>query len=335
MAIDCHAHYVPPQMIDALGSRARDFGLTLHHAPGCQCAVHFENGVKLRPFFNDLVESKDARLKAMDATGVDRQVLSSWTDLYAPHLDVKTAIEWHAFLNEHLRRVRDETPHRFSYLASMPLPHAEASASLLENEVKQHGAVGAVIPANVLDTNLGELDLEAFWQAAERLDVGVFLHPVQAVPQPRSAKFGLTQVVQYTTDTSLTVGSLMMSGVLDRYPRLRILLSHGGGSVPYLIGRFDIMHARMNKAHQANVAKEKPSAYLLRFYYDSIVHDPSILSWLATRVSIPQLVLGSDYSFPPADRDPVKTVMEAGFSADECGAILERNAHDLFPALPA
>jgi aminocarboxymuconate-semialdehyde decarboxylase len=270
----------------------------------------------------------------MDATGVTRQVLSSWCDIFGPHLDRTTAARWHRFLNEQLARLCEQYPDRFSMLASVPLPYADESVTELDYAVHSLGAVGAVIAANASDVNLGELELDPFWQKAVDLDVGVFIHPVQAVPLRRSAKFGLTQIAQYTSDTTMTVGSIIMSGVLDRFPDLRLLLSHGGGGVPYLIGRFDCMHERMDKIGQGNVAKAAPSAYLTRFYYDTIVHDPEILRWLASRVSAARVVLGSDYSFPPADRNPVTTVRRAGFTVAEERAILEENALALFPALP-
>ena len=191
-----------------------------------------------------------------------------------------------------------------------------------------------MIPANVAEVNLGDLDLDPFWQAAIDLDVGIFIHPVQAVPLPRSAHYGLTQVAQYTNDTTMTVGSLIMSGVLDRFTTLRLLLSHGGGGFPYLSGRFDCMHGRMDRVQQKDQAARTPSAYLSSFYYDTILHDPEILRWLASRVGIDRVVLGSDYSFPPADRDPVRTVKAAGFTPDAEHAILNDNAFALFPALP-
>jgi aminocarboxymuconate-semialdehyde decarboxylase len=334
MPIDVHAHYVPPHLLEALEPRANEFGLTLQHGPNCQCAVHFDNGPKIRPFFAELVEPVDKRLAAMDATGVSRQLLSSWCDIFGPHLDRAMASRWHRFLNEQLARLCGQHPDRFSMLASVPFPHADDAAAELEHAVRSLGAVGAVIPANVLDVNLGDLDLDAFWAKAVELDVGVFIHPVQAVPLKRSAKYGLSQIAQYTSDTTMTVGSIIMSGVLDRFPTLRLLLSHGGGGVPYLIGRFDCMHERMDKVAQGDVAKAPPSAYLRRFFYDTILHDADILRWLATRVSVERVVLGSDYSFPPADRDPVSTVRHAGFTPDEQQAILEDNAYALFPALP-
>jgi aminocarboxymuconate-semialdehyde decarboxylase len=143
------------------------------------------------------------------------------------------------------------------------------------------------------------------------------------------------QIAQYTVDTTFTVGSLISAGVLDRFPMLRILLSHGGGTFPYLTGRFDVMHDRMDRKQQGDVAKNAPSTYLRRFYYDTILHDAEILKWLATRVSVDRIVLGSDYSFPPADLDPVDTVRKAKFSAAETEKILEDNPRALFPQLPA
>jgi aminocarboxymuconate-semialdehyde decarboxylase len=217
----------------------------------------------------------------------------------------------------------------------VPLPHPQESAAELEYAVRELGAVGAVLAANVEGTNLGELDLDAFWQKVVALNVGVFIHPVQAQPLPRSAKFGLLQIAQYTVDTTLCVGSLIGAGVLDRFPELRLLLSHGGGTFPYLTGRFDCMHGRMDRTAQEDVARQPPSAYLSRFFYDTILHDPSILRWLSQRVGIAQIVLGSDYSFPPADLDPVGTVRAAGISVEEMQAVYERNPRILFPRLPA
>jgi aminocarboxymuconate-semialdehyde decarboxylase len=334
MAIDVHAHYVPPTIFEEVEGQASRFGLTVvRHPPACTCAFHFNYGLKVRPFFPKLVEPVVERLDAMEKQGVDRQVLSCWADIFAYGLPREQAKGWHRFLNEHLSRLCEEQPQRFAMLASVPLPHAQEAAAELEYAVKELGAVGAVVAANVEGTNLGEIDLDALWQTTVALDVGVFIHPVQAQPNARVAKFGLAQIAQYTVDTTLCVGSLIGAGVLDRFPDLRLLLSHGGGTFPYLTGRFDIMHTRMDRAAQKDIAKETPSAYLKRFYYDTILHDPSILRWLAERVSIGRIALGSDYSFPPADMDPVATVRAAGFSAAEIQAIAEDNPRRLFPRL--
>lgn len=334
MPIDVHAHYVPPSLIETIETRAGELGISvIQHPPACSCALHFDYGLKVRPFFPKLIEPVERRLEAMQRQGVSRQVLSIWTDIFAPGLPRDKSLKWHRYMNEHLAAVCQKNPDAFSMLASVPFPYAQESAAELEFAIKHLGAVGVVIAANVEGVNLGELDLDAFWRTAAELDAGIFIHPVQAEPTPRVKKFALSQIAQYTVDTTFTVGSLISAGVLDRFPTLRILLSHGGGTFPYLTGRFDIMHERMDRKQQGDVAKNAPSTYLRRFYYDTILHDASILKWLASRVSVGRIVLGSDYSFPPADLDPIHTVRRADFSAAEMKQILEDNPRGLFPQL--
>jgi aminocarboxymuconate-semialdehyde decarboxylase len=335
MPIDAHAHYVPPSILEAVEERAGELGISVvRHPPGCACAFHFDYGLKVRPFFPKLIESLDQRLAGMERQGIDRQLLSMWADIFGYGLPRDKSAKWHRFLNQHLAETCADKPEKFSFLASVSLPHAEDAAAELDYAVRELGAVGAVIAANVEGVNLGEIELDAFWRKAIELDVGVFIHPVQAQAGPRTTKFALAQIAQYTMDTTLCVGSLIFSGVMDRFPQLRLLLSHGGGTFPYLTGRFDCMHERMDRAAQGDVAAHPPSSYLKRFFYDTILHDPAILRWLAERVSVRQIVLGTDYSFPPADMAPLASVGQAGFSPTELAAIVEDNARMLFPRLP-
>ena len=336
MAIDVHAHYVPRRILEVLEERAAEFGVSLvKQLPGCQCAIHFDYGLKVRPFFPKLIEEVGARLDAMGGQGVDRQVLSLWADIFGYGLPPEAAARWHRLLNESLSQLCARHDRRFSMLASVPLPHAAAAARELEHAVVQLGAIGAVVAANVEGVNLGELPLDELWHAAVALDAPIFIHPVQAMPAPRTAKFGLAQIAQYTFDTTLCIGSLIFSGVLDRFPGLRLIASHGGGAFPYLLGRFDCMHHRMDREAQGDVAREPPSAYVPRFHYDTILHDAKALRWLTETVGIERVVLGSDYSFPPADHDPVGSVRAAGFSAEAMARILDGNARALFPRLRA
>ncbi|MFZ1095844.1 MAG: amidohydrolase family protein, partial [Xanthobacteraceae bacterium] len=219
--------------------------------------------------------------------------------------------------------------------ASVTLPDAAAAAREAEFAMKQLGAAGLVIASNVEGVNPGELALDELWHAAVELDAPIFIHPVQAMPAPRTAKFALAQIAQYTFDTTLCVGSLIFAGVLDRFPALRIILAHGGGTFPYLLGRFDCLHARMDRAAQGDVALAPPSAYVRRFHYDTILHSPMHLRWLAEAVSVERMLLGSDYSFPPSDLDPVGTVRKAGFSDVETAKIFDYNARALMPQLKA
>jgi aminocarboxymuconate-semialdehyde decarboxylase len=190
-----------------------------------------------------------------------------------------------------------------------------------------------MISANVEGKNIGELALDPFWAKAEQLRLPVILHPVLTEPAPRATKFGLTQSVQYTFDTTLGIGSLLFSGVLDRFPDLVVVAAHGGGAFPYLAGRFDVMHERMDRTAQSDVAQNAPSSYAPMMAYDTIVHGPKALRFLADLVGVERLLLGTDYSFPPADLHPFGSLRAAGFHASEIDTIVDGNPRRLFPRL--
>jgi aminocarboxymuconate-semialdehyde decarboxylase len=142
-------------------------------------------------------------------------------------------------------------------------------------------------------------------------------------------QFALNQIVQYTFDTTLAVGSLISSGVLDRFPTLTLILAHGGGALPYLAGRFDCMHGRSD-AGAGIVAAGPPSTYLRRMYYDTLLHDAHALRYLASRVEIDRLLIGTDDAFPPADHDPLGSLRRAGFGAADIERIGEGNPRAIF-----
>jgi aminocarboxymuconate-semialdehyde decarboxylase len=172
-----------------------------------------------------------------------------------------------------------------------------------------------------------------FWGTAERLKLPVIIHPVLAGSAPRAAKFALTQSAQYPFDTTLGGGSLLFSGVLGRFPQLTLVLSHGGGAYSYLAGGFDIMPVRMDRAAQGDVAQKAPSTYAPMMAYDTIVHAPKALRFLADFMGMDRLVLGTDYSFPPADLQPLASLRTAGFSAPDVSRIADKNPRRLFSRL--
>ena len=330
MPIDVHAHCVPRQLVEGLRAKGARLGISVLEAePGCP-RLRFDYGLAVRPFFAKLVEEPAERIESMGRTGIDRQLLSAWTDIFGYGLDRERGSAWHRLLNDSLAALCRRHPDRFSLLASGHLPDAAGAARELERAVRDLGAVGAVVATNVEGVNIGELPLDEYWAAAVELSAPVFLHPAQPVPTPRTRRFALNQVVQYPFDTTLAVGSLIESGALDRFPALALILAHGGGVLPYLIGRFDCMHERSDRTATGIAAASPPSAYLERMYYDTIVHDPHALRYLASRVEVDRLLIGTDDGFPPADRDPLGSLRRAGFGAEEIHRIADDNPRRLF-----
>lgn len=332
MPTDIHAHYVPPHLLNAIAARGRDIGVTLETSAGNAPAVHFKYGFKTRPFFPKLIEPVALRHAWLDEQGIDVQIVGTWPDIFGYGLAADDCAAWHQMLNDTLAEWCSENSDRFAWIGSVPLVDAKAAAIEIARAVAL-GACGIIISSNVENVNIGELSLDPFWRAAEALDIPILIHPVLVGSVPRAAKFGLTQVAQYTFDTTLGVGSLLMSGVLDRFPALKLVISHGGGTFPYLAGRFDIMHRRMDRAAQGDVAAKLPSAYASQMTYDSIVHAPKALRFLIDMVGLDNVVLGTDYSFPPADMEPLALLRAAGLSSSDIAAIADTNPRRVFSRL--
>ena len=331
MPIDMHAHYVPPQLLDVIAMSGSDIGVSLERSAN-GAAVHFNYGFKARPFFPRLIEPVAQRHAWLDEQGIDVQIVGTWPDIFGYGLPVGACVAWHRMLNDTLAAWCGDNANRFSWIGSVPLIDAKAAAEELKYIVEV-GGCGVIISSNVENTNLGELPLDPFWRQAVALDVPILIHPVLVGPAPRASKFGLAQVAQYTFDTTLGVGSLLMSGVLDRFPALKLVLSHGGGAYPYLAGRFDIMHRRMDRSAQGDVAAKTPSAYASQMLYDSIVHAPKALRFLIDVAGLNNVLLGTDYSFPPADMEPLMLLRESGLSSYEIDAIADANPRRVFARL--
>jgi aminocarboxymuconate-semialdehyde decarboxylase len=328
--IDIHAHYVPPALIAAARRDGARLGVRLVEDAATP-ALHFDYGFKVRPFFPKLIEPAAQRIAWLDEKNIDYQLVATWPDVYGYGLAPDQCAAWHRALNDTLAAWCSENAARFGFIASVPLPADAAAAELAR--VAETGAVGVMVPANVEGVNLGELKLDPFWAKAQELGLPVILHPVMATPAPRAMKFALAQSVHYTFDTTLGVGSLIFSGVLDRFPRLELVLAHGGGAYPYLAGRLDIMHARMDRQAQGDVAQRAPSDYLPVLGYDTITHSAKSLRFLADLVGLDRLLLGTDYSFPPADLDPLESLRAAGFESAEVQAIACDNVLRMFPRM--
>ena len=326
MTIDVHAHYVPASILKAVEQNPSLYGSRLDGPPGAGGCLCYDYGLTLRPFYHALLDLDD-RWEVMARQGVDRQVLSVWADLFGYGMPAEDGARWHRLMNDRLGEEVQEHSERLSMLASVPLQDAHRAATELEYGVKELGALGGVVAPSIDGVNLGESPLEDFWAAAVELDVPIFIHPTQPVPAPRTHNFGLNVIVQYIYDSTVSVGTLIFGGVLDRFPDLKLILSHGGGFVPYQIGRFDRIYRNMAPGE---ASAQPPSAYLGRFWYDTIVHNAAALSFLRDLVGSEKILLGTDYPFPVDDPDPIGSVGQVGFSAQEITQVTSGNAQQLF-----
>jgi aminocarboxymuconate-semialdehyde decarboxylase len=235
---------------------------------------------------------------------------------------------WSRLQNEALAFALAGLPGAHRGLATVPLQDPVLAAAELTVAVRDLGLRGAMIDPNALGRPLGDAAFDPFWRAAADLAAPVVLHPFLLEAVERFGRHYLHNLVGYPFETTLAAAGLIMGGTLDRFPALDVVLVHGGGFLPYHIGRFDRAHQTRAEARADGAAM--PSGYLRRFHYDTLVQRPDALGYLVRTVGHDRVVLGSDHPFWMGDPDPCRVVREAQLAAGEEAAILGGNAARLF-----
>jgi aminocarboxymuconate-semialdehyde decarboxylase len=242
-----------------------------------------------------------ARLAAMDAAGIDLQLLSINPFWYREEADLAQQIV--ALQNDALAEVVARHPDRFAGLASVALQHPALAAEQLEHAVKALGLKGALIGGSAPGMELADPRLDPFWAKAEALGALIFIHP-QGAPELSARLAGsghLANVIGYPLETTIALAHLIFDGTLDRYPGLNILAAHGGGFLPSYAPRFDA-GIRAFPASYTTPLKKTPTAYLKDLWYDSLVFTPEALRHLAAEVGADRIMLGTDFPYPWVDR---------------------------------
>ncbi len=324
MSIDIHAHCVPAPLLDALAAEGADVGIELDEDRRAVIA----GGKPTMPIRDDLVDYT-TRLAAMDAAGIEIQVLSSWIDLTAYALDEERGRRWSRRVNEALAGEAAREPDRLLAMATTPLQAPDLAAAELRYAVGELGMVGVEIATTVAGTDLVSAELDPFWAAAAELEAPVLLHPMDPLPGVDLRRHFLDNMVGRPAETTIAVGRLVMAGVFDRHPDLKMCVVHGGGFLPYQIGRLQ----RGWEAKPAVAATDlatAPLETLGRLYFDTILHHPGALRYLIDTVGADRIMVGTDYPFEAGDPDPIATVDAVpGLTGDERQLIVEGTARRL------
>ena len=273
----------------------------------------------------------DERLKAMDAMGVDMEVLSINPFWYRKDRDL--AAEIVKVQNEKLAELCASKPDRFAAFASLTLQFPDLAVEQLETAIKKQGLRGAAIGGSVAGEDFANPKFHPVWAKAEELGVVLFIHP-QAIPELANRLKGngwLTNAIGLPTETTIALSHLIFEGTLDRFPGLKVLSAHGGGFLPSYADRSDHACFVNPSGCDPNITlKKKPTEYLKQLYFDSLIFSPEALRHLAAQVGSSQIMLGSDHPYPWQDR-PVDHIMATtSLSDDEKIAILGGNAERVF-----
>lgn len=318
--VDLHCHFIPPALIRRIELEGAAHSVAITD----RGTVTFA-GRAATQAWPEGMRDLDRRTEWMDAHEVDVQVLSAWMDFSAYVLDPEDGAWLARSLNELTAEAIRGRTDRFLAMAAVPLQAPELAADELRHALEDLGMAAVEIATSVVDDELDDPSLTPFWQAAEELDALVLVHPYASVGSERLTRYFLNNIVGNPAEETVAAAHLIYGGVLERHPRLRVCLTHGGGFLPYQIGRQDRGFESVARLTAVRL-NSPPSTLLRRFYYDTVVHGPEALRFLAARVGADRVVLGSDYPFPMGDPSPVATVRAAGLGEEDTIAVLGGNA---------
>jgi aminocarboxymuconate-semialdehyde decarboxylase len=313
---DVHNHAVPREAVELLRS-------------GGGYPIKVEGDVmeadrvraELTPVFLD----PEAKLEQLAQAGLEAAVVSGSPALFAYEADADRGAALCRAVNSGLADLCAFDPARLRWIAHVPLQAPDAAASLLA-EAAAAGAVGAQIGTSVAGTPLADAGLGPFWRAAEQHDMALMLHPAYNNPHPGLEGYHLQNAIGNQLETTVAAERLIVTGVLDRHPSLRLLLVHAGGYMPWQAGR--LRHAATVRAELADSPPDA-YAYFGRVFADTITHDTAALRFLVDRVGADNVVMGTDLPFDMATPEPV-AALEKALDPETVRTVMEVTPRRLF-----
>ncbi len=326
--IDVHTHILTEEAMRLLNKEYPKLAIGLTPLDAGDSVLEVA-GVPYRPFPRGGWEVEQ-RFKDMDAAEVDVHVLSATPQTYLYDQEASLAVTTSALQNDEIARLVKAHPQRFMGIATLPMQAPERAAEELRRAVTTLGLRGAMIGSNVMGKNLDDRSFELLWQTAAELGAFMLIHPNNVAGIDRMRSYYLNNLIGNPLDTTIAAACLVFGGVLERYPKLNVLLVHGGGFVPYQCGRW--AHGWHVRPEPKVNVKASPEPWINRFYYDTILHAKPQLEFLVGSAGASRVLLGSDYPYDMGTGECVRQVKALWIDDGEKAAILQGNAVRLFGA---
>ena len=302
LRVDIHCHYLNPDV----AAKVAPFD-PKQHDPLFQFSntATREVNAKQVQTRGPKLTSIETRLADMDRMGIDVQAISPAPNQLIYWSEADLGIEVARTVNDRLAAVVAAWPDRFVGLGTVPLQHVDLAVAELERCVTELGLRGVEILPNVngLDLTDARLGLEKFFARAEALGIVIFMHPLGFTQADRLRDHYFNNIIGNPMETTIAASHLIFDGVLDRHPKLRIVLPHAGGFLAPYWARMD--HAHRARPDTRTVIRKAPSSYLAKMYFDTIAFDPRMLRHMIDRYGADHVLLGTDYPYDMGEVDPV------------------------------
>jgi aminocarboxymuconate-semialdehyde decarboxylase len=321
--IDSHAHIMPknwPDLKEKYGYEG--FIKPVYNSEKDTVSLFKDDGTFFREVLPNCYDP-NAILPEMDAFGVEKMVLCTIPVLFNYWAKAEHTLDWSIFLNDHIVEIQNHPSGRFVGLGTVPMQHTGFAIQEMER-AKKIGLAGLQIGSNINNMNLDDESLFPFWEAAESLNVPIFVHPWQMLGEEKIKKFWLPWLVGMPAETSRAICSMLFGGVFDKFPKLKVMFAHAGGAFPFTIGR--VSHGWHCRPDLVNINQvEDPYTYAGKFWVDGITHDQDALRFLIKKIGEDKICYGTDYPFPLGDLEHGRFIEEMTDLGEETRNKLFRN----------
>lgn len=324
ITIDLHCHMLVPEAAELVepyeDDRLDEFQRWSNERTRAYNRVAFQ---EIAPLMID----PERRLAEMDRMLVDVQAVGIASTQYYYWADPDLGARVSALQNDALSRLVEHESDRFVALGTLPMQSPEAAVEELRRITREHGFPGVMINPSARGVDYDHPRYEEFWRTAHQLGSLVVLHPHGTADGRRLGDHYLINVVGNPMETTIALARIVLGGVIERHPGIKILAVHGGGYLPFYMGRMD--HGASRRSDVAHEISGKPSDHVKELYFDTVVHGKD-LDRLVDVVGCDHLVLGSDYPYDMGIDDPVRRIRELdGVSTEDRAKILGANAAEL------
>ena len=323
LKIDTHAHYLPRDWPDLATKYGDNRFPVIHHGSDGGHRI-YKDGKFFREIWPKTWDPQE-RIADYARFGVQVQVISTVPVMFSYWAAPNQALELHQSLNDHMAQTCREHPRHYAGIGTVPLQSPRLAVQEMERCIDQLGLNGVQIGSHVNDWNLDAGELQPFFEAAQDLGAAILVHPWDMMGAESMPKYWMPWLVGMPAEQSRAACALVFGGVLERFPRLKVMLAHGGGSFPYTIGRIEHgFHMRPDLVATDN--PHNPRDYLRRLYFDSCVHDGRALRYLIDTVGLDRIMLGTDYPFPLGEQEPGLGIRGLALGEDADAQLFHRTA---------
>ncbi|MEQ8337074.1 MAG: amidohydrolase family protein [Cyclobacteriaceae bacterium] len=324
LKIDMHTHIIPdklPNFTEKFGYG--DFISLLHHKE--DSALMMKGG----KFFREISANcwdPELRIREYEKYHTNIQVISTIPVMFSYWADAKDCMDLSMFLNDHMAGIVDKYPDHYIGLGTVPMQDVDLAIQELER-LDKLGFPGVQIGSNINNQNLSKPRFFEFFEACEKLDMAILVHPWDMMGKEHMEKYWLPWLVGMPAETTRAITSMIFGGVFERYPKLRVCFAHGGGSFLATLGR--IAHGFNCRPDLVAVHNNvDPREYLGRFWVDSVTHDPEMLDYILKKIGSEKVCVGSDYPFPLGDLEIGSFIDELDLSKDDYENLMYKSAMD-------